>query len=129
MKSPVQLPKEKTKNPKPSILPDQGQWACIFFFICFGWITYETFLLAEPFLPGLLGAAMLGLVFTPLYKQVLRRVQNPNTAAILLTIAIILLTVLPTVWMVKTALKEAEVLRPTLANFIENYQTPSYIQG
>lgn len=129
MKTLGQLPKEKIKNLKPSILPDQGQWVGVFFFICFGWIAYETFLLAEPFLPGLLGAAMLGLVFSPLYKRVLRRVQNPNTAAILMTIGIILLTVLPMVWMVKMALKEAEVLRPTLSNFIENYQTPSYIQG
>jgi len=120
---------KKINSLKHSILPARGQWVAIFFFICFAWIAYQTFLLAEPFLPGLLGAAMLGLVFFPLYQLVLRRVQNPNAAAFLLTIGIILITVLPMVWMGKMALNEAEVLRPTLAGLIENYRTPSYVQG
>ena len=110
-------------------LPDRGQWVAVFFFICFAWIAYQTFLLAEPFLPGLLGAVMLGLIFFPLYGKVLKRVQNPNTAALLMTIGIILITVLPMIFMAKMALDEAEILRPTLAAFIENYRTPSYIQG
>ncbi|HEY5040102.1 MAG TPA: AI-2E family transporter [bacterium] len=110
-------------------LPDRGQWVAVFFFICFGWIAYQTFLLAKPFLPGVLGAAMLGILFSPLYQRVLRKVQKPNTAAVILTIGIILLTVLPLVCMGWMVLKEAETLRPTLAGFIENYRTPSYVQG
>jgi predicted PurR-regulated permease PerM len=114
---------------KQPLLPDRSLWVAIFFFICFGWIAYQTFRLAEPFLPGLLGAAMLGLVFSPLYRRVLQKVEKPNAAAAILTVGIILSTVLPMVWMGWMAFKEAEFLRPTLAGFIDNYQTPSYAQG
>jgi predicted PurR-regulated permease PerM len=121
--------KKNVEPSKQSPLPDRGQWVAIFFFICFGWIAYQTFRLAEPFLPGLLGAVILGLIFSPLYRRVLKRVGKPNNAAFILTAGIILLTVLPMVWTGWTAFKEAEFLRPTLAGFIDNYQTPSYVQG
>ncbi len=114
---------------KHSMLLDRAQWVVIFFFICFAWVTYQTFLLAGPFLPGVLGAVMLGIVFSPLYQRVLKRVRKPDTAAVLLTAGIFLLTVLPMVWILWLAWTEAEKLRPTLEGFIENYRTPSYIQG
>jgi predicted PurR-regulated permease PerM len=110
------------------MLLDKGQWVVVFFFICFGWITYQTFLLAKPFLPGILGAAMLVLVFEPLYQKVLSRVKNPNAAALIMMIGIILLTMIPAVWIGWMAVNEANDLRPTLAALIENYQTPSYLQ-
>ena len=75
---------------KNTILLDRRQWGAIFFFICFGWIAYQTFRLAKPFLPGLLGAAMLGLIFSPLYRKVLLRVKRPNIAAAILTASIML---------------------------------------
>jgi predicted PurR-regulated permease PerM len=109
--------------------PDQGRWVAVFFFICFAWIAYQTFRLAEPFLPGLLGAAILGLVFLPLYERVVGWVRDRNAAALILTVGIILLTVLPAVWMGWTAIKEAEFLQPTLKGVIENFQTPAYVQA
>ncbi len=114
---------------KPEALPGRGRWVAVFFFVCFGWIAYQSFCLAEPFLPGVLGAAMLGVLFSPLYQRVLRKVQSPNAASLLLTIGIFLLTVLPVGWMGWLLLKEAETLRPTLAGFIDNYKTPAYFQG
>lgn len=111
------------------MLPDRGKWIEVFFFILFGWIAFQAFRLAEPFLPGVLGAAMLGILFSPFYKRVLKRVHNPNAASFLLTIGIFLLTVLPVVWMGWMVLKETDTLRPTLAGFIENYRTPAYFQG
>lgn len=114
---------------KRSFMRDRGQWVAVFFFICFGWVAYQTFLLAKPFLPGILGAAMLGIIFSPLYQSVLKRVKSPNIASLLLTVGILLLAVLPMVWVGWMALKEAENLRPTLAAFIDNYRTPSYVQG
>jgi len=110
------------------MMPNRGQWVVVLFFICFGWIAYQTFRLAEPFLPGVLGAAMLGLIFSPLHQRVLHRFQNPNVAASVLTIGIIVFTVFPLVWIGWVALQQAEYLRPTLAGFIENYRTPSYMQ-
>ncbi len=114
---------------KDSVVPGRGKWIEVFFFILFGWIAYQSFRLAEPFLPGVLGAAMLGILFSPLYQRVLRRVHNPNVASLLLTIGIFLLTVLPMVWMGWMVLNEAVNLRTTLSGFIENFQTPSYFQS
>ncbi len=114
---------------KPTAPPNHGKWIEVFFFICFGWIAYQAFRLAEPFLPGVLGAVMLGILFFPLYQKLLRRVRNPNAAALLLTIGIFLVTMLPVTWMGWLILKEADTLRPTLAGFIDNYRTPSYFQG
>ena len=114
---------------KLSLPMDRGQWVSVFFFICFGWIAYQTFRLAEPFLPGVLGAVMLGILFFPLYQKVLGRVSNSNAASFLLTIGIFLLAVIPLLWMGWMALNEADNLRPTVADFIDNYRTPSYIQG
>jgi predicted PurR-regulated permease PerM len=126
---PIRLPIEEKGKLKIPLLPDKGIWVAVFFFICFGFITYQTFLLVKPFLPGLLGAAMLGLVFSPLHQGVLRRIRRPNTAAIFMTIGIILLTVLPLIWIGWMAVDEAQYLRPAMADFIEKYQTPSAIQG
>lgn len=109
--------------------PDRGQWVAIFFFVCFGWIAYQTFLLAEPFLPGVLGATMLGILFSPLYRRVLQKVKDPNFSSLTLTFGIFFLAVLPMLWMGWMALGEAVHLRPTLAGFIENYRTPSTLQG
>lgn len=119
---------EKEITLKPPALLDRGQWVAVFFFVGFGWVAYETFRLAQPFLPGLLSAGMLGLVFSPFHQRVLRQLKNSNTAASLLTAGIILLTVIPLVWIGWMAVNEAELLRPTLADFIDHYQTPSYLQ-
>ena len=114
---------------KKPALPNQSQWVSIFFFFCFGWIAFQSFLLAKPFLPGLLGAAMLGLAFSPLYQKVLKWVRRPNAAASILTGGIFLGTVLPLAGLGWMAVNEAEVLRPTVADFIANYNTPVYFQG
>ncbi len=126
---PVRLPIEEKENLKIPLMSDRGVWIAVFFFICFGFIAFQTFLLVKPFLPGLLGAAMLGLVFGPLHQRILTQIRRPNTAALLMTIGIILLTVLPMIWIGWMAVNEAEDLRPALANIIEKYQTPSAIQG
>lgn len=111
-----------------TILLDRRQWAAIFFFICFAWIAYETLLLARPFLPGVLGAVILGIVFSPVQQWTLRRVHNPNAVASLLTGGIFILTVIPLAALGLMASTEATNLRPKLEGFMNNYQTPSYIQ-
>ncbi len=114
---------------KPSSLVDKNQWVAIFFFFCFGWITYETFLLARPFLPGLLSAVILGLIFEPVYRLVLKHIKNPNIAAGLFTFFILLITVVPVVWITWMAIHEAENIRPALADFIEKDQLPPFVQS
>jgi predicted PurR-regulated permease PerM len=124
-KKPAEPKAEKTRHP---MFLDRAHWIALFFFICFGFIAYETFLLAKPFMTGVLGAAMLGIIFYPWYQRIHRRVKNPSAAAALVTGGIILLTVLPLAWLVWMTLDEANNLRPTLDGFIQNYQTPAYLQ-
>ena len=113
---------------KNTIQLDRRQWVAIFFFLCFGWITYQAILLARPFLPGVLGAAILGIVFFPLYQWVVLRVHKPNAAAAILTVGIFLLTVIPLVGLGLMASSEANNLSSKLNGFMNNYETPSYIQ-
>ena len=72
---------------------------------------------------------MLGILFGPVYERVLLKIKSPNAAAAIMTVGIFLLTVIPLAWLVWMTLGEAQSLRPTLEGFIENYQTPSYVQG
>jgi predicted PurR-regulated permease PerM len=113
---------------KNTIEINRRQWVSIFFFICFGWITYETVLLAKPFLPGVLGAIILGIVFSPFQEWVLRRIHNPNAAAAIMTGGIFILTVLPLAGLGLMASTEATDIGPKLEKFLDNYQTPSYMQ-
>lgn len=113
---------------KNTISINRRQWVSIFFFICFGWITYETVLLAKPFLPGVLGAVILGIVFSPLQQWVLRRIHNPDAAAAIMTAGIFTLTVIPLAGLGLMASTEATNIGPKLEGFMNNYQTPSYIQ-
>lgn len=59
-----------------------------------------------PYLAGLLGAAVLGVVCAPAYRR-LRGVLGGRTAALLLTVAAAVLIVAPVVWLVATAIEEA----------------------
>jgi predicted PurR-regulated permease PerM len=113
---------------KPSTFLEKSPWVAVFFFICFGWVTYETVRLAEPFLPGFLGAVILGLIFDPLYNWMLRRIRNPNIAASILTVGIFLITMVPVIWIGQMAVTETENLRPALSAFIENYKLPSSVE-
>jgi predicted PurR-regulated permease PerM len=113
---------------KNTIQLDRRQWVAIFFFLCFGWITYQAILLARPFLPGVLGASILGIVFFPLYQWVIHRVHKPNVAAAILTAGIFFLTVIPLVGLGLVASTEADNLSTKLDGFMNNYETPSYIQ-
>ncbi|HXL72985.1 MAG TPA: hypothetical protein VN963_05100, partial [bacterium] len=116
------------KNIKNTIQLDKRQWVSIFFFLCFGWIAFEAIRLAQPFLPGVLGASILGIVFFPLYQWILRRVHKPNAAAAILTGGIFLSTVIPLLGLGLMASSEASNLSSKLDGFMNNYQTPSYIQ-
>ncbi len=113
---------------KPTTLLEKSPWVAVFFFLCFGWITYETFRLAEPFLPGFLGAVILGLIFDPIYQQVLKRIRDPNIASGILTVGIFLITVVPAIWIGRIAVAETENLRPVLKAFVEDDQLPSNLQ-
>ena len=67
----------------------------VFFFSAFALILYQLFYLAEPFMTATLGAATLAMTFYPLHERLLRKFPYPTWAALLSSVCVILLAVLP----------------------------------
>jgi predicted PurR-regulated permease PerM len=61
---------------------------------------------ARPFIPGLLGAAVLYVVSVPVYHRLLRRLGR-GWAALVITIGVAILLVLPAIWLTAIALEQA----------------------
>ena len=94
-----------------------------FFFGAFAFLAYQLVLIATPFLTALLGAAMLGLVFYPLQRRVLRLVREPNAAAAVSTSGVLLAAVLPLAGLGWLLLRESKGLVPEVQSFLEGLQT------
>lgn len=101
---------------------DRDRVVRAFFFIAFAWLTYQLFLLAKPFMPGLLGALMLAMAFAPLYAWVKRRLKNPNLAASILTLGVLVMVVFPLVIVGEVFIREAGKLLPTVQIVLEEAQ-------
>src|SRR5262245_61867176 len=86
----------------------------LFFFAAFALIVHQLVLLARPFLPGLLAAAMLAIALNPLSQQVRKYIRQPGWAALIMSLGSFLLAVLPLIWLGQTLLHESERLVPTV---------------
>ncbi|HEX8906610.1 MAG TPA: hypothetical protein VF771_17295, partial [Longimicrobiaceae bacterium] len=62
-------------------------------------------LVLVPYLPGLLGAAVFYVVAAPLHRR-LARVVPPRVSAATLSIALLILLLVPGTWLVSTAVSE-----------------------
>lgn len=94
----------------------------IFFFVTFGFVLYQLFLLARPFLTALLLAGMLALGFYPVFIPLRRGIRNGNLAAFLLTIGVFLAAVIPLAGLLWFLFKEADRLLPTVQAFLADVQ-------
>jgi predicted PurR-regulated permease PerM len=56
---------------------------------------YVCYLMARPFVQPILFAAVMAIVFYPLHNRVWRRIRGPNLAALLSTLAVVLIVVIP----------------------------------
>lgn len=90
-----------------------------FFFASFGFLLYQLFKLANPFMPGLLGGGMLALTFHPFYTWVQRYVKNRNITAFILTIGVIIVAVIPIIWTLFVFHSEIHRFTPTLQSYVE----------
>jgi predicted PurR-regulated permease PerM len=91
-----------------------------FFFGAFALILYQLFLLAQPFFTALLGAAMLGMIFYPLHRRIVQRLRHPSAAALVSTIGVLLLAVLPLVGLGSFFIRETAELVPTAQSLLED---------
>lgn len=90
----------------------------IFFFSSFALLLYQVFLLARPFLAPLLVSTMLVITFFPLYKRIHHYVRNPNMAALLATVCVLLSAVLPLLLIAWTVISESQSLIPAVQNML-----------
>lgn len=56
---------------------------------------YVCYLMARPFVQPILFAAVMAIVFYPLHDRIWRRIRGPNLAALLSTVAVVLIVVIP----------------------------------
>ena len=99
----------------------------VFFFTAFAFLLYQLFLLAHPFMPSIVVAAMLVITFYPLYMWVLARVKNQNLAASILTAAVVLAAVLPLLGVAWLVVHESDRLIPTVQGFLESLHSGELI--
>ncbi len=95
----------------------------VFFFGAFALILYQLFLLAEPFFPATLGAAMLAMTFYPLHKRILRSIPNITGAALASTVCVLLLAVLPLVGLGWFFVRETADLTPAAQHFLDELRS------
>ncbi len=73
-----------------------SRYAMVFFIVCFLLVGYALYLIFRPFFSVLVWASVLTVVFSPLFKRILKRTRGRRTAASLITcLLILLLIVLP----------------------------------
>lgn len=91
----------------------------LFFFSAFAFILFQLFLMARPFLTAMLGAAMLAMIFYPLHVRILRMVRSRTGSALLTTLCVLVLGVLPLVGMGWFFIREAADLAPVAKRFLD----------
>src|SRR5262245_36086547 len=106
----------------PVLAMDRESLIRLFFFAAFAVIVYQLFLLSEPFLPGLLFAAVLAVMLNPLKLRLRRKIKSPSGAAALLTLGAVLVTIVPLIGLSITILHESRRLLPTAQAFLGNLQ-------
>jgi len=92
-------------------------------FSAFALILYQLFLLAEPFFTAALWAATLAMTFYPLHERLLRAVRHPTGAALLSSVCVILLAVVPLAGLGWFFVRETAQLTPVAQRFLEELRS------
>lgn len=95
---------------------DRERIARIFFFGFLALMGYELYLLLSPFLVPIVWAMLLAFIVHPLLLQLMRVIRNRTVAALLMTVALALLIVVPTIWLSGKLAAEAKAV--SLGQFV-----------
>jgi predicted PurR-regulated permease PerM len=76
---------------------EKKQATTVFLLVLAAVALYLCFLIARPFLSPFFLAVMIAVVFHPVQARVQRRIRNPNTAAMMSTILVLLVSVVPAI--------------------------------
>lgn len=90
----------------------------IFFFGTFAFLLTQAFLLAKPFLPSVLVAGILAMMFSPVHRRVCRVVRAPGLAALIMTTGVILAGIIPLIMFIWLLVSESGDLIPVVQNVL-----------
>jgi predicted PurR-regulated permease PerM len=76
---------------------------------------YVCYLIAKPFVDPILFAAVLAIVFFPLHDRIWHRIRGPNLAALLSTVAVVLIVVIPLVGLGSAVTREVRAAFSSLS--------------
>ena len=89
-----------------------------FFIGLFLFILYQLFLIFSPFLNAIFWAAVLAFAFYPLYQRIKTIHTPPTIAALLATLLVLIIVVLPAVFVLVSLMKEAVELYQRISAYI-----------
>ena len=89
-------------------------------------VLYFVFRILEPFLPGLIWAAILASVFYPLFSALLRRLRRPRWASALTCVLLTVLIVLPALFLLFALAKESVSAYRVLQEHVSGAGLPSF---
>lgn len=89
-----------------------------FFFAAFLYLLYQLLRILSPFVPALLGAVMLVLIFYPVHMQMARRCANNSMAAGLTSIVVVLTIVVPVLVFLWLLVAEAANVAPAFSDWL-----------
>ena len=99
----------------------RGQVAVYFFFAAFLFLLYQLYLVLAGFLAPIIWAAILAMLFFPLYTIVLRWCDGRETlAALTLTVVVTLIIVLPTISLSSVITRESASLYARLSEWVSS---------
>src|SRR6185295_6281517 len=107
----------------------RSQLFAFFFFTVFLFLLYQLYRILSPFLGPILWAAILALLFYPIYQRVLRRLHgNATMAALALTTLVTAAIVLPTVSLSSVVTRESAGLYEQLTEFVRSGRLNATVQ-
>jgi predicted PurR-regulated permease PerM len=99
--------------------PDKVLLFRIFFFGVFVFLIYQLLLILSVFADVIIWAASLSLVFTPAHSWLLQRMPlRPNSAALLSTLGVFLLVLIPIMWVFWVVIVQSAQLYPTVSEWV-----------
>lgn len=79
-----------------------------------------SFIIVRPFIISILTSLILAYIGTPLYKKIRKKIKNRNISALITTIILILLILIPSFLILQTLLKEAYIIYPSIKETISS---------
>lgn len=94
----------------------------VFFFGVYFYLLYQLARVLSPFLPPLIGAVMIVLIFHPLHARLSRRLPRPNLAAAVSTLLVLVTIVVPVISLVWLLVNEAAGVAPAVGEWVAQRQ-------